>query len=170
MWTEGPVGYKRTQGQLISTQWTGGPVGYSGTRKLKILKERRKIAPKGISPRKIIDKCLESSIDSQCCEQNRDMMTGANATPHRVPDFLTGRPMQSRDPLQRQNSINEESQNTVPQVPETTNQTIPSDHINRLANGRHAAQTLMVRPVSTTTLTFDGKSENSNFSKTSSKH
>ena len=93
------------------------------------------------------------------------MVTGANPTPHMVPEFLTGCPMQSRDPLQRQNSTNDESQVTFPQVPETTGPTTPSDPINRLAevlvgmNNRPSAQTLMLRPVSTTTLTFDGKSE-----------
>ena len=92
-------------------------------------------------------------------------MTGANPTPHTVPEFLTGRPMQSREPLQRQNSTNYESPETIPQVSETTVPTTPSDLINRLAealvgmNNRPSAQTLMVRPVSTTTLTFDGKSE-----------
>ena len=107
----------------------------------------------------------ESSTDSMNSEQNRDMVTGANPTPHMVPEFLTGRPMQSGDPLQRQNSNNNESQVTIPQVPETTGPTTPSDPINRLAevlvgmNNRPSAQTLMVRPVSTTTVTFDGKSE-----------
>ena len=107
----------------------------------------------------------ESSTDSMNSEQNRDMVTGANPTLHMVPEFLTGRPMQSGDPLQRQNSNNNESQVTIPQVPETTGPTTPSDPINRLAevlvgmNNRSSAQTLMVRPVSTTTLTFDGKSE-----------
>ena len=107
----------------------------------------------------------ESSIESYTCEQNRDMVTGANTTPHMVPEFLTGRPMHSPAPLQRQNSNNDESQDAVPQVPETTTPTIPSDPVNRLAevlvgmNNRPSAQTLMVRPVSTTTLTFDRKSE-----------
>ena len=107
----------------------------------------------------------ESSIESYTSEQNRDMVTGANPTPHMVPEFLTGRPMHSRAPLQRQNSNNDESQDTVPKVPGTTAPTIPADPINRLAevlvgmNNRPSAQTLMVRPVSTTTLTFDGKSE-----------
>ena len=107
----------------------------------------------------------ESSIESDNGEQNRDMVTGANPTPHMVPEFLTGRPMQSRDPLQRQNSNNDESQDTIPQVSEATTPTTSSDPINRLAevlvgmNNRPSAQTLMVRPVSTTTLTFDGKSE-----------
>ena len=107
----------------------------------------------------------ESSTDSVNSEQNCNMVTGANPTPHMVPEFLTGRPMQSRDPLQRQNSNNDESQDTILQVSEATTPTTPSDHINRLAevlvviNNRPSAQTLMVRPVSTTTLTFDGKSE-----------
>ena len=107
----------------------------------------------------------QSSIDSINSEQNHDMVTGANPTPHIVPEFLTGRPMQSREPLQHQNSNNNESQDLGPQVPETTKLTTPSDPINRLAevlvgmNNRPSAQTLMVRPVSTTSLTFDGKSE-----------
>ena len=107
----------------------------------------------------------ESSTDSINSEQNRDMVTGANPTPHMFPEFLTGRPMQSREPLQRQNSNHDESQDTIPQVPETTPSSTSPDPINRLAevlvgmNNRPSAQTLMVRPVSTTTLTFDGKSE-----------
>ena len=107
----------------------------------------------------------DSSVDSYISEQNHDMVTGAKLTPHVVPEFLTGRPMHSRAPLQRQNSNNDEYQDTVPQVPEATTPTIPSDPINRLAevlvgmNNRPSTQTLMVRPVSTTTLTFDGKSE-----------
>ena len=107
----------------------------------------------------------QSSVDSVNSEQNHDMVTGANPTPHMVPEFLTGRPMQSREPLQRHNSTNPESQDTIPQVPETTAPTIPSDPSNQLPevlvgrNNRPSAQTLMVRPVSTTTLTFDGKSE-----------
>ena len=92
------------------------------------------------------------------------MVTGANSNPRMVPEFLTGRPMQPREPLQHQNSANEESQDPEPSVNETTNTTTPTDPINRLEvlvgiNHRPSAQTLMVRPVSTTTLTFDGKSE-----------
>ena len=108
----------------------------------------------------------ESSVDSNTDEQNRDMVRRANLTPHMVPEFLTGRPMQYREPLQRQNSKTEEPLEHSPQVQEPASQTIPSDPINRLAevlvgmNNRTSAQTLMVRPVSTTTLTFDGKSEN----------
>ena len=108
----------------------------------------------------------ESSVESCANERNRNMVTGANSNPRMVPEFLTGRPMQPREPLQYQNSANEESQDPEPSVHETTNTTTPTDPINRLAevlvgmNNRPSAQTLMVRPVSTTTLTFDGKSEN----------
>ena len=98
-------------------------------------------------------------------EQNHDMVTGANPTPHMVPEFLTGRPTRSHEPLQRHNLTDHESQETIPQVPETTTPNTSSDLINRLAevlvgmNNSPSVQTLMVRPVSTTTLTFDGKSE-----------
>ena len=97
----------------------------------------------------------QSSSDSVCGEQNHDMVTGANPTPHMVPEFLTGHPMQSQEPLQNPNT--DESQDTIPQVPETATPTTPSDPINRLAevlvgmNNRSSAQTLMVRTVSTAT-------------------
>ena len=93
------------------------------------------------------------------------MVTGAKLTPPMVPEFLTGRPMQPRTPLQRQHSNLHESPDQGPHVQETPSQNTPSDPINRLAeaiagiHNRPSAQTLMVRPVSTTTLTFDGKSE-----------
>ena len=61
----------------------------------------------------------QSSMDSTSSEQNHDMVTEAIPTSHLVPEFLIGRPMQSRDHLQRQNSNNDESQDSVPQVPET---------------------------------------------------
>ena len=64
--------------------------------------------------KKIRQKSRQSSIDSEDCEQNCDMVTRANPTPHTVPEFLTGHPMQSREPLQRQNSNNDEPQNTTP--------------------------------------------------------
>ena len=37
----------------------------------------------------------QSSVDSYTSKQNRDMVSGANLTQHMVPEFLTGRPMQS---------------------------------------------------------------------------
>ena len=41
----------------------------------------------------------QSSVDSDTSQQNRDMVTGANLTPHMVPEFLNGRPMQPRESL-----------------------------------------------------------------------
>ena len=113
----------------------------------------------------------ESSVDTYVSEQNRDSVTGAKTNHRMVPEFLTGRPMQPRQPLplQCQNSNNDESQDPILPVQETTSQATPSDTVNRLAevlvgmNNRPSAHTLMVRPVSTTTLTFDGKSEKVEF-------
>ena len=101
------------------------------------------------------------------------MVTGATLTPHVLPEFLTRRPMQSRTNVPHQNTSNDDKLDaTLPaqQISVHTNNQdvlpqIPIEPINRLADvfmGRDnqpSAQTLMVRPVSTTTLTFDGKSE-----------
>ena len=90
-----------------------------------------------------------------------------------IPEFLTGRPMQSQEPVQHHNPNDDESQDTIPQVPETTTPNTSPDPINGLAevlvglNNRPSAQTLMVRPVSTTTLTFDESQRKMNFSKIS---
>ena len=46
----------------------------------------------------------ESLVDSYIGEQNRDIVTGANPTPHMVPEFLTGRPMQFREPCNAKSS------------------------------------------------------------------
>ena len=69
--------------------------------------------------------------------------------------------MQPRENLQRHDSSpNYLLDSTLP-VPETTTLTTHSNPINRLAgvlvgmNNRSSAQTLMVRPAGTTTLTFD---------------
>ena len=83
-------------------------------------------------------------------------MTGAKATARMFPEFLTGQPMQSREPLKHQEHTNNESQDTTLPIPETTIQNTPSGTINRLAEGlarknkRSSAQILMVGPVSTT--------------------
>ena len=97
------------------------------------------------------------------------MVTGANLTPHLIPEFLTGRPMQSRNTIPLQNSSTDDMQETTlpaQQNPiQINNQETSHDPINRLAdvimgmNNKQPSQTLIVRPVSTTTLTFDGKSE-----------
>ena len=70
----------------------------------------------------------QSSVDCYTCEQNRDMVTRANPISHMVPEFLTGQsPMQPREPQQHQDSIIDESQDTVPPVLKTMNQTTPPD-------------------------------------------
>ena len=81
--------------------------------------------------------------------------------------------MQSRNKTPHQQCVNNDTLDTtipaqIPTVP-TNSRDVPSeppvDPINRLAdvimgmNNKPSAQTLMIRPVSTTTLTFDGKSE-----------
>ena len=104
---------------------------------------------------------------------NDDMVTGDNLTPQIVPEFLTGRPMQSRNKTLHQQCINDSTLDTIlpaQQIPgqtntQNTNSEPPVDLIDRLAdviigmNNKTSAQTLMVRPISTTTLRFDGKSE-----------
>ena len=61
------------------------------------------------------------------------MVTGANLTPHMVPEFLTGRPMQCRETLQRQTSNADEPLDHTPQFQEPASQTTPLDPTNRLA-------------------------------------
>ena len=117
----------------------------------------------------------ENSGDSQVSDDDYgyDMVTGANLTPQMVPEFLTGRPMHSQNKTPHQQCVTDDTLDTtipaqIPTVP-TNNRDVPFeapiDPINRLAdvimgiNNKPSAQTLMVRPVNTTTLTFDGKSE-----------
>ena len=96
------------------------------------------------------------------------MVTGANPTPGMVPEFLTGRPTQSREDPQSQDRINHASQDNSHHVQKTTGPNATLDPLERLAdvlvglNTKQVPQTLMVRPVSTTTLTLDGKSEKMN--------
>ena len=114
-----------------------------------------------------INRQRENSVDSYHSDEddNYDMVTGANLTPQMVPQFLTGRPMQSRNKNSHQQCVNDDTLDTtipaqIPTVP-TNNRDVPSepsaDPINRLAdvimgmNNKPSAQTLMVRPVSTTT-------------------
>ena len=117
----------------------------------------------------------ENSGDSQVSddEYGYDMVTGANLTPQMVPEFLTERPMHSQNKTPHQQCVTDDTRDTtipaqIPTVP-TNNRDVPfeapMDPINRLAdvimgiNNKPSAQTLMVRPVNTTTLIFDGKSE-----------
>ena len=117
----------------------------------------------------------ENSVDSYRSDDKNgyDIVTGANLTPQMVPEFLTGQPMQSRNKTPHQQCVNDDTLDItipaqIPPVP-TNNRDVPSeaplDPINILAdvfmgmNNKPSTPTLMVRPVSTTTLTFDGKSE-----------
>ena len=107
----------------------------------------------------------DDSLSSLDCRDDHDMVTGANPTPRMVPEFLTGRPTQSRDNPQSQDPIDPQSPTTSPQDQETIGHNSAIDPLTRLADvltgmtNKQTPQTLMVRPVSTTTLTFDGKSE-----------
>ena len=116
----------------------------------------------------------ENLVDfEQSDDEGYDMVTRANLTPHLVPEFLTGRPMQSRNTIPLPNPTTDDTlettlpaqQNPIPINTQETPREPPVDPINRLAdvimgmNTKQPSQTLMVRPVSTTTLTFDGKSE-----------
>ena len=93
---------------------------------------------------------------------SHDMVTGDNPTSRTVPEFPTGRPMHSRNDTRNQDLSQGQPSENVLLVQETNTN---SDPIRRLAdvlvgmNRKPSAQTLMVRPVSTTTLTFEGKSE-----------
>ena len=90
------------------------------------------------------------------------MVTGANETQQPIPEFLTGR-IHSIPNLKRQQSNHNVSLDTTlpapdPEIPQT-----PQDPLNRLAdvlvNLQNKPQTMTIRPVQTTPMTFDGKSE-----------
>ena len=107
----------------------------------------------------------DNSLSSLDCRDDHDMVTGANPTTRMVPEFLTGRPTLSRDNPQSQDPIDPQSPTTSPQDQETIGHNSAIDPLTRLADvltgmtNKQTPQTLMVRPVSTTTLTFDGKYE-----------
>ena len=90
------------------------------------------------------------------------MVTGANETQQQIPELLNGR-IHSIPNLERQQSNHNVSLDTTlpapdPEVPEST-----QDPLNRLAdvfvNLQNKPQTMTIRPVQTTPMTFDGKSE-----------
>ena len=90
------------------------------------------------------------------------MVTGATDTQPQIPEFLTGR-IHSIPNLERQQSTHNISLDTTlpapaPEVPEP-----PQDPFNRLAdvlvNLQNKPQSMTIRPVQTTPMTFDGKSE-----------
>ena len=90
------------------------------------------------------------------------MVTGANEAQQPIPEFLTGR-IHSIPNMERQQSNHNVSLDTTlpapdPEVPEPS-----QDPLNRLAdvlvNLQNKPQTMTIRPVQTTPMTFDGKSE-----------
>ena len=90
------------------------------------------------------------------------MVTGANEAQQQIPEFLTGR-IHSIPNLERQQSNHNVSLDTTlpapqPEVPDT-----PQDPLNRLAdvlvNLQNKPRTKTIRPVQTTPMTFDGRSE-----------
>ena len=90
------------------------------------------------------------------------MVTGANEAQQQVPEFLTGR-IHSIPNLERQQSNHNVSLDTTLPVPETVATETPQDPLNRLAdvlvNLQNKPQTMTIRPVQTTPMTFDGKCE-----------
>ena len=99
------------------------------------------------------------------------MVTGQTAHINQIPEFLTGRTQTSRNPTshQYQNLSTQVSQdNNLPVVEHTaTNQNSDANNsINRLADAiagittqQPSQATTMLKPVSTSTLIFDGKNE-----------
>ena len=86
------------------------------------------------------------------------MVTGANEAQQSIPDFLTGR-IHSIPNLERQQSNHNVSLDTTLPAPEPEAPEIPQDPLNRLAdvlvNLQNKPQTLTIRPVQTTPMTFD---------------
>ena len=96
-------------------------------------------------------------------DESSYMVTGAFEPQTSVPEFLTGR-IHTQPTFSRQASTTNTNHDTILLDPEnTTGQ--PQDPINRLADvlvnlqNKPQNQSLTIRPVNTTTLTFDGKTE-----------
>ena len=89
------------------------------------------------------------------------MVTGANEAQQQIPEFLTGR-IHSIPNLERQQSNHNVSLDTTLPAPEQEAPETPQDPLNRLAdvlvNLQNKPQTMTIRPVQTTPMTFDGKS------------
>ena len=90
------------------------------------------------------------------------MVTGATDTQPHIPDFLTGR-IHSIPNLERQQSTHNISLDTTLPAPAPEAPEPPQDPFNRLAdvlvNLQNKPQSMTIRPVQTTPMTFDGKSE-----------
>ena len=86
------------------------------------------------------------------------MATGANPTRRMVPEFLTGRPTQSREDPQREDHLNHSFQDNSHHIQETTGPNATLDPLARLAdvlvsmNAKHNPHnhSWHDRPVSTT--------------------
>ena len=108
---------------------------------------------------------------SEDFRNSHHMVTGQTAHINQIPEFLTGRTQTSRNPSshQYQNLSTQVSQdNNLPVVEHTpTHQNLDANNsINRLADAiagittqQPAQATTMLKPVSTSTLIFDGKNE-----------
>ena len=90
------------------------------------------------------------------------MVTGATDTQPQIPEFLTGR-IHSIPNLERQQSTHNISLDTTLPAPAPEAPEPPQDPLNRLAdvlvNLQNKPQSMTIRPVQTTPMTFDGKSE-----------
>ena len=90
------------------------------------------------------------------------MVTGANEAQQTIPEFLTER-IHSIPNLARQQSNHNVSLDTTLSAPEKEVPETPQNPLNRLAdvlvNLQNKPQTMTIRPVQTTPMTFDGKSE-----------
>ena len=112
---------------------------------------------------KIAKKDSQSACDLRdIIGRSHYMVTGSNEAQQPIPEFLTGR-IHSIPNLERQQSDHNVSLDTTlpapdPEVPEP-----PQDPLNRLAdvlvNLQNKPHTMTIRPVQTTPMTFDGKSE-----------
>ena len=94
--------------------------------------------------------------------QGSYMVTGATDTQPQIPEFLTGR-IHSIPNLERQQSTHNISLDTTLPAPAPEAPEPPQDPFNRLAdvlvNLQNKPQSMTIRPVQTTPITFDGKSE-----------
>ena len=90
------------------------------------------------------------------------MVTGATDTQPQIPEFLTGR-IHSIPNLERQQSTHNISLDTTLPAPAPEAPEPPQDPFNRLAdvlvNLQNKPPSMTIRPVQTTPMTFDGKSE-----------
>ena len=101
------------------------------------------------------------SVDSETNDDGYDMVTGTNLTHHMVPEFLTGRPMQSLNKTLLPHTSNDDTLDTnlpaqqipVPATNRNRSSQSPVEPIKRLAdvimgmNNKSSARTLMVPPV-----------------------